>query len=612
MKVAYYGNYCGPGWVGGKYIGEREATEDDFKKPPIDEFDAICKRHDYAIFKAHQLPETEKRLALKEADRTFSKEIKDAEIPGVLDNIADILVWAGGPGPKLRISDGTPDDITELQTRNSVAQELGQSLQNRMNEIDEEVENLNIALGLSSDWTIPQDTTTTDTSMLGKRQRENSIEISTDLAGNINNQQFYQDVEDVEVINSLLNMSDTTQDDTNTGEPQAKVARTESMTSIQKETPISKVLRIERNLFQETATVSLPVTFYLSLNRLNQALPVSLFVRMNHPMFILKDNTLVSQEVPTNPASFNGRKFGLSNDMATNEIHHGAYNGTLTASPFKGSWYNQYCLAPFPTTVQGNSGGNNNRGNANAYGSYGETGEKTIIPENLRYYAALYEWMTTLSTNYKITIVNASSDWKSEVIFVQSNDVYSLGQSRATGCFPADLALATAMAQPNVKKETVDPKNLNNSQTKEYTIMQGKWNPALFKKDVKNDGDNKTWTKTEPQTKSGESSTSYITVDASITEKNPYFYEGLGLHAYARDFSSDRQTCINLKVELEYICQFKDLRAPARYPRSADISATAPQILLSTKQIHQIPRPEGVERIGSVLAGGYTTFNPAP
>lgn len=103
MTYRFHGNYCGPGWTGGKYLNAEKATADDFKAPAIDALDAICKKHDRTIWKASKIRKPEvKEKAIKNADRQFVQSIKQANIPGVSDNIASFAVWALGPGTKIR------------------------------------------------------------------------------------------------------------------------------------------------------------------------------------------------------------------------------------------------------------------------------------------------------------------------------------------------------------------------------------------------------------------------------------------------------------------------------------------------------------------------------
>jgi hypothetical protein len=102
MKV--HGNYCGPGWTAGKYMDAKDATENDFKVDPVDKMDRVCKYHDYMIWNAwKERDERVRRKMLKKADRIFYREMIKLAMPGMKDDMMAFAVWAGGPGPNVRI-----------------------------------------------------------------------------------------------------------------------------------------------------------------------------------------------------------------------------------------------------------------------------------------------------------------------------------------------------------------------------------------------------------------------------------------------------------------------------------------------------------------------------
>ena len=602
MKFAYHGNYCGPGWTGGRYVAEREATESDFLVEPVDKLDDICRRHDYNIFLAWKLPEKERRKALKNADILFENEIKEAKIPGWSDDAAALAVWMGGPGPKLRINDETPNDVTELPTRNAAAQELGQSLQDRMNEIDSRQENLTIASGLV-DWSIPQDTTITDSSMVRKRTHS---EVETDTNDNIDEEYVYEDLEpdnpfyQYQVMNSLSNMSDTTQ--VEGVAPDAKRAKAGSnvMTNQAYQTPISKVTTIERNYFTETKTVSLPLTVYLSMNMLNQKASVPLYIRLNHPYDIFKDNTLTKQSLQTNTTLF--RQRGLSNDRATQRRQARSVAG-VNYDDSQNYLTNVNQLLPFPTTLIGSTAADTTNATTRFTSSGTIAADKVRFPYQ-NWYGAMYQYMTTLSTNYKITMLNCNGDQiDNKACFFISEDSYSTGgNTRDNGCFPADLPFPIAKSQTNVKTRFVTSADTRSGHNAESTIIEGTWTPNRFKKDIANDGEIKTWIPTNTaQTVSSGQATGYITADSGFVEMPTFWYEGLGIFGYSEEMGTNLQPCINLKIDLEYIVQFKDLRKNLRYPRSDETTQT----ILSSRMVYQRPRAEDVEKInfGAIPAG---------
>jgi hypothetical protein len=102
MSFAFHGNYCGPGWTAGKYMDAENAEEKDFDVPAVDEMDAVCKTHDYTIWKSYKVDLATGRTMRKQADTTFFTKMNALAVPGYKDEMMAYAVWAGGPGAKLR------------------------------------------------------------------------------------------------------------------------------------------------------------------------------------------------------------------------------------------------------------------------------------------------------------------------------------------------------------------------------------------------------------------------------------------------------------------------------------------------------------------------------
>jgi len=432
------------------------------------------------------------------------------------------------------------------------------------------------------------------------------MEFATDLTGEIT-----QVDEIIENLNtSLLNMSDTTQD---VGESEQKRARTaETAITNAKETPISKVLTLERNIFQDTKTVAMPVTFYLSMNRLNHVQGVVLNIRLNHPYNILRHNTLAQQVVPATLSQ--SRTFGLSNDMVCRQIDRGAYGGSVT-SDNKNRERNQWALAPFPTTIKGEQPAINT-GAGNCSSSYGEIGAYGVMPKYSKWFTALYEYMSCIGCKYKVTLMNGQDDVHKDQVLIIKNDIASSTASpHGTDTFPTDLNIDDAVNLPGTEKLIVTSRDLRSGHNKEATIVEGMWMPGKNQSVIKNDGENKTWTKTAAQGLSNYYSyDAYVDQQAAFLEKDPYYYEGIQLLGYSKEISSERQACINLQIDLEYIVQFKNLRRSAKYQTAMPPYPANQTIILSTAHVAATPSRQYIERIGILgtgLIGGYNQVNPA-
>lgn len=103
MSFAYHGNYCGPGWSAGQYKDAKDLKEEDFQVPAVDKLDEVCKRHDYAIWMAHQLFPRHYgqgyRTLLETADAEFIRDTYELNTLGA--NTAAFMVWILGPTGRL-------------------------------------------------------------------------------------------------------------------------------------------------------------------------------------------------------------------------------------------------------------------------------------------------------------------------------------------------------------------------------------------------------------------------------------------------------------------------------------------------------------------------------
>lgn len=166
-------------------------------------------------------------------------------------------------------------------------------------------------------------------------------------------------------------------------------------------------------------------------------------------------------------------------------------------------------------------------------------------PQWRDYWAQLYEYYTVLGCEWKVTISNVGANIDSGILVGVQYDSYSDTSGPTSSTMPYPSALAEALAYEGMMWHHVDKWNTN----QEATIISGKWKPGDVSHNIVNDGDVKTWTPT-----------------GSIPNEKVL----LTLNWWQDELSHriPQEINANVKVELKYIVQFKDLRMQARYPNS--------------------------------------------
>jgi len=144
----------------------------------------------------------------------------------------------------------------------------------------------------------------------------------------------------------------------------------------QHETQMSPVTRWELGYFTETRSTILPITYYFSMNGLNNYDGVVAKIRLNCPYNSLIDNTFVSQTEGSTPVK------GLSASAAS-----------LTTT-------NPTPLANFPTTLTLSTPATNSTSGS------GTVTAANIGPAWLAWYQKLYEAYSVIKTEYNINIVS--------------------------------------------------------------------------------------------------------------------------------------------------------------------------------------------------------------
>ena len=342
----------------------------------------------------------------------------------------------------------------------------------------------------------------------------------------------------------------------------------------QKQTTAVIPRQVEMSPFTEQRTVCLPLTFYVSMNRLEHTTPSVLRFRLNNHWNVLKDQNFVAQTVSTI------RTKGVSNDYAMR-------------LPFEKDPWNDAYLVPFPTSLTGSTPA------TATTSSFGSVNDSNIVPKYRGYYEGCWQAYANYKTEYKVTILNAAeqrADLQHVKLFTTTTQ-YTQSQG-TTGNLPPDNAtLADMINFPNFTEHNVAPRNVN-TESSDYVVLKGTWTPNSTKQlNVFNDEDVKTWypTKNENNTL-WEQFTIYAykhdmyPVAPRVTSE---FFTGAtgtvspeATTGLTGVFIPRGNTHINLKVELKYYVVYKDLDRAIRYTTSGDANNT----LLSIDHLKQTPR----------------------
>lgn len=486
--VRVHGNWCGPNWTAGQYKPANELEEDDRDVPAVDALDQACKNHDIGI--AENDPEANER---------FYEEATQA---GGLGSIARLAVMAGGPPSHsyLRSQDNMRrQSVKKVKSRDAIrkAIEADQAKRrseriaslrttNTMDVEDEEEESLTQIIEeanavLAEYAQTPASQSTSQPNLTATRQPNPA---STNV---------------VQSARRSLNMEG------DNGDVPMAAARAEgapARNGTAKMVTMPMYREPEYNPLTETRTCKLPLTMYLSLNRLNHMRPNGnaepLRLRLNSPYDILKGVTLQTQVISTSRAE------GISNDYAMSLKGTDVYEN----GPY---------LIPFPTTIVGSTPATETQ---SSYGSL--TLHDAVKPANRAYYFRNWTAWAPLKTDYKITILNAANQEQdlSQVKFFTTKEQYTSVQGQSGSLVPM-APLEAALRFPNLTEHNVHPRNMNTNSS-DYVVMSGSWTPNSIRTlNVFNEEDVRVWNQTG--------------LGAGIPEMDPMNYECLTIMAYKHD-----------------------------------------------------------------------------
>lgn len=302
--------------------------------------------------------------------------------------------------------------------------------------------------------------------------------------------------------------------------------------------------RAEMGIFTETRTAYLPVTFFLSVNNVRRTDPIKLRIRLDWPKNILLGNTLAKQEILYNGGNYT-RARGLSNDSCIrNERVNADHTGGTSAID---NGMNKDQLTPFPCTIVGNGAANTTNTSGNRHSSYGTISDSACIPAYRKWYATMYDYAHCMETDYKVTYFSSTEDEFQNMLVYEGMDCVSDNQQSR---IPDTSPLQKVMHWPHLKEHRIEGRT-NERQQKTYTIS-GTWkdNMQYPMKMIPNEEDVKTWT---------------LTSANDLNDRLLNYREELILLHYSNYDSTTMPAYYNVRVDLRYKVQFRDLSNKLRY-----------------------------------------------
>lgn len=165
------------------------------------------------------------------------------------------------------------------------------------------------------------------------------------------------------------------------------------------------------------------------------------------------------------------------------------------------------------------------------------------------YWKKIYEYYTVIGTEYKITCNNITpSQQNCSALILYDMDSYS-DTVGATGNVTPDAVVAELLSYPRMGKKALVGTSPSLVSQEPYEMIQGRHKPGDISRNISNDGDVKTWTKTD-----GTLPTLKEIMNIRCA-KSPFYTGG-----------TDGHVSVNFQVEIKMIVQFKDLKLAARYP----------------------------------------------
>lgn len=183
----------------------------------------------------------------------------------------------------------------------------------------------------------------------------------------------------------------------------------------------------------------------------------------------------------------------------------------------------------------------------------------TQRPQWGQWYAKQYEYYTVLGTEYEIVMKGVFRETNSWNIVGETWDSFSDTATSTGNVIPEQITYTEALNVKDMKWHNIEPEHESGGSTKaSYNIIKGRYKPGQVARNIVNDGDVKTWTKT----------------NSSGDFEVPNLKEQLVLLGWRHPLSGGNSatvtstTSINCQITLKQIVQFKDLRLQLRYPHA--------------------------------------------
>ena len=308
------------------------------------------------------------------------------------------------------------------------------------------------------------------------------------------------------------------------------------------ETPVDLNTRVERGIFTETRTAALPLTFFFSMNRLDRTSPVVFKLRLNCPFDILIDNTFVKQ------TDNSARVKGISTDIALRSDN--------SPNPIQYPPATFVCSTPKTATET----------------SFGTVSDANCKPAWRDYYTRVWESYHTIETYYRISCQATPTDQNYETNIFIEEDSYT--GSSVSQVIPTNQTYQHYLHWPRVGPNQLSARNQNGPLNQGRKVFEGTWKPGQVQRNTRNDEDIKAW---------------YPTTGAPGAP-NPTWVEQKVLLAFAdAQAQLSNQQHINVRVDVVYKVQFKDLKREYRYPQAGDGNINALQVPGDILQTPRLP-----------------------
>lgn len=615
MSFAAHGNWCGPGWSAHQWKDAKDLTEEDKLVPAIDALDQACKNHDIRI--AEGDPEANEKFA-EEAGQLGYKGAAFAALVKWLGPSSQSILQNKKQMPRRPVKD-PEEEFEAWKSSNSIRLRNKQNAERQTYREFQQHENRVYAVdaaGESSERKRKSEEDLDDTSDRSRTQDEFPVENPDDAIHATIDEEMNQNMVTPQMVprnrdptmsredrplrgfrpqgslTNLLNQVDNRMADNDVEmAPMASRSagtQTGSITTRagNRETLVRYNARAEMGIFTETRTAYLPLTVYFSINRTQIFAPIPLHFRVDWPYDIFSRNTLVQQQLRILYNESCPREDGLSNDMAKQGLRGTVRTGTTAAANNfhllgiggVDPAYNQAQLIPFPTTVVGSVAAVQGTNAVNGKSSSGTIADNKAIPGYRKWYAKMYQYAHCMETDWKVTYFSGDANEEFQNIRVYEGlDCQSTGN---TDTIPVDRELGAVDHWPYLKKHDIVQRT--ESKAKQEYVISGTWNPNQQHplKMVANEEDIKTWTKLGT---------------SDFVDRSPTAYrEDVTLLHYSHPDSLNNAAFVNVRIDLRYKIQFKDLANILRWP-----SSNITPITLSSADCVQVPTPSNSVGVGA-------------